>query len=60
MPSTVRIILSPVNRTISQAEFGQADKEHDLTAWQRQWDASEKGSSNPLWPDAKSNNENNV
>ena len=31
------------DRTISQAEFRQAVKVHGLTAWQRQWDASEKG-----------------
>ena len=28
---------------ISQAEFRQAAKAHSLTAWQKQWDISEKG-----------------
>ena len=31
------------DRTISQAEFRQAAKAHSLTAWQKQWDISEKG-----------------
>ena len=31
------------DRTISQAKFRQAAKAHSLTAWQKQWDISEKG-----------------
>ena len=31
------------DRTISQAEYRQAAETHGLTAWQRQWDVSEKG-----------------
>ena len=31
------------DRTVSQAEFRQAAKAHSLTAWQKQWDVSEKG-----------------
>ena len=31
------------DRTVSQAEFRQAAKAHSFTAWQKQWDVSEKG-----------------
>ena len=36
-------LITEEDRTISQAEYRQAAEAHGLTAWQRQWDAYEKG-----------------
>ena len=41
--SKVAESMTEEDRTISQAEFRQAAKAHSLTAWQKQWDNSEKG-----------------
>ena len=41
------------DRTVSQAEFRQTAKAHSLTAWQKQWDISEKGRFF-IWTEAKS------